>query len=212
MFASPIDVPTIKRLAEECPRIVGIKDSSGDLPFMMRMIQSVRPLRPDFSFITGWDAALMPMLLIGCDGGTNATSGIVPEVTRKLYDLTLAGEIAAARKLQYQLLELFDAMIYTTDFPEGVRAAMRLRGFDTGAGRQPLAGSQQIELGAVSRSLQCLLAEHGYSSEPVGGCLPRMRAEQVRHDDGSGMESIDVDQVGAIVQGVLEELQRRGMG
>ena len=47
MFASPIDVPTIQRLAE-FPRIVGIKDSSGDLAFMMRMIAAVRPLRPDF--------------------------------------------------------------------------------------------------------------------------------------------------------------------
>ncbi len=87
MFASPIDVPTVRRLAE-CPRVVGIKDCSGDMPHMMRMISAVRPIRPDFAFLTGWDAALMPMLLIGCDGGTNATSGVVPEITRKLYDLT----------------------------------------------------------------------------------------------------------------------------
>ena len=44
-------------------RIVAIKDSSGDIPHMIRMIQAVRPNRPDFSFLTGWDAALMPMLL-----------------------------------------------------------------------------------------------------------------------------------------------------
>src|SRR5919198_263659 len=79
MFASPIDVPTVQRLAEECPRVVAIKDSSGDLPHMMRMIAAVRPLRPDFSFLTGWDPALVPMLLVGCDGGTNATSGVAPE-------------------------------------------------------------------------------------------------------------------------------------
>ena len=46
MFASPIDVPTVQRLAEECPRIVAIKDSSGDLPHMIRMIQAVRPQPP----------------------------------------------------------------------------------------------------------------------------------------------------------------------
>ena len=64
MFASPIDVPTVQRLAEECPRVVGDQGfSSGDLPHMMRMIAAVRPMRPDFSFLTGWDAALMPMLL-----------------------------------------------------------------------------------------------------------------------------------------------------
>jgi len=136
LFASPIDVPTVQRLAEQCPRIVGIKDSSGDLPHMMRMIATVRPLRPDFSFLTGWDAALMPMLLIGCDGGTNASSGVVPEITRKLYDLTMARQLDAARDLQYRLLQLFDAMLYSAEFPEGFRAALRLRGFETGVGRR----------------------------------------------------------------------------
>src|SRR5688572_7066001 len=137
MFASPIDVPTVQRLSEECERIVAIKDSSGDLPHMIRMIQAVRPNRPEFSFLTGWDAALMPMLLIGCDGGTNATSGVVPEITRKLYDLTKAYRIDEARDLQYRLLTLFDKMILSADFPEGFRAALRLRGFNTGASRQP---------------------------------------------------------------------------
>ena len=63
MFASPIDVPTVRRLAE-LERVVGIKDSSGDLAFMMRMISAVRPQRPDFSFLTGWDNVLVPMLLV----------------------------------------------------------------------------------------------------------------------------------------------------
>src|SRR5690349_1283719 len=45
MFASPIDVPTVQRLSEECPRIVAIKDSSGELPHMIRMIRAVRPNR-----------------------------------------------------------------------------------------------------------------------------------------------------------------------
>ncbi len=88
MFASPIDVPTIQRLAE-FERIVGIKDSSGDVAFMMRMMSAVRPIRPDFAFLTGWDVVLVPMLLIGCDGGTNAVSGVAPELTRMVYDLTL---------------------------------------------------------------------------------------------------------------------------
>src|SRR4029078_2189145 len=42
MFASPIDVPTLRRLAE-FERIIGIKDSSGDVAFMGRMINAVRP-------------------------------------------------------------------------------------------------------------------------------------------------------------------------
>jgi dihydrodipicolinate synthase/N-acetylneuraminate lyase len=198
MFASPIDVPTVQRLSEECERIVAIKDSSGDLPHMIRMIQAVRPNRPDFAFLTGWDAALMPMLLIGCDGGTNATSGVVPEITRKLYDLTLERRIDEARELQYKLVTLFDMMLYSADFPEGFRAALKLRGIDTGEGRQPYSRAQHLHLETLSNSLACLLAEEGFADEPVGGCPV-------------GAQKIDPEQVGRIVQGVLADLKQRGL-
>ena len=69
LFASPIEVETVIRLASECPRVIGIKDSSGDLPNMLRMIAAIRPLREDFTFLTGWDASLAPMLIAGADGG-----------------------------------------------------------------------------------------------------------------------------------------------
>jgi len=197
MFASPIDVPTVQRLSEEFERIVAIKDSSGDLPHMIRMIAAVRPNRPDFSFLTGWDSVLMPMLLIGCDGGTNATSGVVPEVTRKLYDLTVAGRIDEARELQFKIVRLFDAMLFSTDFPEGVRASLALRGIEPGMGRQPLSEGQQSDLKVVRDTLQCLLAESGFADEPVGGCPPAGR--------------VDPQEVSHIVQGVLAELKRRGL-
>jgi 4-hydroxy-tetrahydrodipicolinate synthase len=165
---------------------------------MFRMIQAVRPNRPDFSFLTGWDAVLMPMLLIGCDGGTNATAGIVPEVTRKLYDLTLMGRLDEARALQYQLVDLFDAMIFSIDFPEGIRAALRLRGFETGVGRQPLSSEQKVNLEVISDRLQCLLAEHGYANEPLGGCPPQPR------------NAVDAREVRHIVESVVAELKRQG--
>jgi 4-hydroxy-tetrahydrodipicolinate synthase len=152
MFASPIDLPTIRRLAE-FDRIVGIKDSSGDLAGMMRMIQAVRPLRPDFVFMTGWDAVLVPMLLAGCQGGTHATSGVVPELTRAIYDLTMAGNIKEAYRLQYRLLNLFDTVFGAGDFPEGFRLAASLRGFDFGAGRQPLTPEQQAKLAAAREGI-----------------------------------------------------------
>ncbi|MFO0867513.1 MAG: dihydrodipicolinate synthase family protein [Pirellulales bacterium] len=197
LFASPIDVPTVQRLADECPRVVAIKDSSGDIPHMMRMIAAVRPNRPDFSFLTGWDAALMPMLLIGCDGGTNATSGVVPEVTRKLYDLTVAHRLGEALDLQYRLLKLFDAMIFSHEFPEGVRAGLQLRGFQTGTGRQPQSSHQQLQLDKVRDQLQCLLAAEGFTGEPLCGCPVGA--------------AVDSDQIARIVQGVVGELKKRGL-
>ncbi|HEX3999668.1 MAG TPA: dihydrodipicolinate synthase family protein [Pirellulales bacterium] len=161
MFASPIDVPTIRRLAE-LPRVVGIKDSSGDLSFMMRLIAAVRPMRPDFAFLTGWEGVLVPALLVGADGGTHATAGVVPEVMRQMYDLTRAGEIDRAMRLQYRLLELFDAMLScSADFPSGFRAAVELRGFHLGQSRQPLSELQQDQLAVLKESLERMLFDFG---------------------------------------------------
>lgn len=198
LFASPIDVPTVQRLADNFEKIVAIKDSSGDIPHMIRMIQAVRPHRPEFSFLTGWDAALMPLILIGCDGGTNATSGVVPEITRKLYDLTTAGRLDEARQVQYDLVTLFDTMIYSAEFPEGFRAAVELRGFNMGTGRQPLSPDQKTDLNLLSKTLQCLLAEQGFTGEPVGGCPVKAN-------------EIDRAEINEIVQNVMGELKRRGL-
>jgi len=142
MLASPVDVATVKRLAEECPRIIGIKDSSGDISHMIRLIAAVRPIRPDFAFLTGWDPALVPMLAVGCDGGTHATSGVVPELTRRIYDTVQAGDIDAAMSLQRQLTEIFDPLIQAPDFPEGFRIGAAARGFRMGVSRQPATKTQ----------------------------------------------------------------------
>jgi len=158
LFASPIDVDTVVRLASEFPRIVGIKDSSGDLPNMMRMMAAIRPMRDDFSFLTGWDPALALMLIAGADGGTNATSGVVPELTRGLHRAVMAGKIEEAMRLQYQLLPLFDTMISLGEFPEGFRAGARSRGWDLGLGRVPVSDDQKQQIAAMQNRIDHLVA------------------------------------------------------
>jgi len=200
MFASPIDVATVCRLAEECEKVVAIKDSSGDLPHMIRMIQAVRPLRPEFSFLTGWDASLMLMLLAGCDGGTNASSGVVPEVTRKLYELTLAGKLDEARQVQYSLVTLFDAMILGPEFPDGFRLGASLRGFRMGQGRQPQTSTQVRDLETLSSTLQGLLSAQGCGADQGSGS-----PESGREVDVGSAEVSD------LVETILGELKRRGV-
>lgn len=206
MFASPIDVPTVRRLADECERVVAIKDSSGDIVNMIRMIQAVRPNRPEFAFLTGWDAALMPMLLIGCDGGTNASSGVVPELTRLLYDLTMSGRLDDARQVQFDLVTLFDTMIYSAEFPNGFRSAVDLRGFNMGVGRQPQSDEQVTNLTTLSKTLQCLLAQHGFTDEPIGGCSTASIGKST-----GPTSDFKAQDVSAIVQTVVSELKRRGL-
>jgi dihydrodipicolinate synthase/N-acetylneuraminate lyase len=199
LFASPIDVDTVARLADDCERVIGIKDSSGDLPQMMRMISRIRPNRPEFSFLTGWDPILVPMLWAGADGGTNASSGVVPELTSKIYQLSSSGEWDLARDLQFRLLRLFDAMILNSEFPEGFREAVKLRGFDTGTGRQPQGPVLTAKLQQLNRDLSTLLHEEGFT-QAVNEGSPTSSAAPIANDN-----------IDTIVQGVLAELSRRGL-
>ncbi len=177
LFASPIEVDTVIRLASEFPRVVGIKDSSGDLPNMMRMISAIRPMRDDFTFLTGWDASLAPMLLAGADGGTNATSGVVPELTGAIYRHVAAGNIEEAMRLQYQLIPLFDAMISLGEFPEGFRAGARSRGWDLGPGRVPLSEHQQQAVARTQREIDALVSQVANVNHHVS--LPDDTIEQI---------------------------------
>jgi len=157
VFTNVIEVETVQRLADECDRVIGIKDSSGDMTHMLRMIRSVRPNRPDFSFITGCEQLLLPMLLMGCDGGTHGIANVVPQLTRKLYDLSLAGQYEQAKAIQYQVADLFDLLLIGQDFPEGFRVGTELRGFQMGRGRQPITESQQQHLNKLKSRLNAAL-------------------------------------------------------
>lgn len=143
LFASPIPVDVVEKLSRECPRIVGIKDSSGDIAHMLGMIQRVRAKRPDFTFMTGWDTTLVPMLLTGCNGGTNATANVLPEVMSGIYKAVQQRDHDRAWELQQRITPLFNRML-EPDFPIGFRAATAARGIDVGPSRVPQTNNQKV--------------------------------------------------------------------
>jgi 4-hydroxy-tetrahydrodipicolinate synthase len=127
---------------------------------MLRMIRAVRPNRPEFAFLTGWDGCVWPMLAIGCNGATLGSSGAAPEVTRKIYDLMQAGRSEEAGAVQRDLLPLFDAMLGAAEFPAGIRAAVEARGFKLGTSRQPQPAEPKVDAAGIRKLLAELLAKH----------------------------------------------------
>src|SRR5262249_6081687 len=152
-------------------------------------------IRPDFSFLTGWDVVLIPMMLMGADGGTNATSGVVPELMRRMFDLAQARRFDEAMPLQLRLIELFDAMLFNADFPEGFRAGVELRGFDMGRGRQPLSDKQWGDREKLQHALQCILSDFNVVESP-SYCEPcplggRELSPDVDVNDFAEQQSVD---------------------
>ena len=168
-FSNEISLDVVKRLAADCPRIVGIKDSSRDMPRFMDTLNEIKPVRPDFSCLIGCEEILLPALLMGADGGTIASSGVAPEAIMKLYRSFLSGDIAEAKRLQFKLLELIKSMFAAGNFPEGFREGVNLRGFNTGRGPQPMSPHELEHFNAIRSKLACLLKECGFS-EAADSC------------------------------------------
>ncbi|MSU35935.1 MAG: dihydrodipicolinate synthase family protein [Pedosphaera sp.] len=161
-FANEITLPVVARLALDCPRIVGIKDSSRDFSRFLCTVQAIKPQRPDFAILTGTEETLFPALLMGADGGTIATSGVVPEVIMKLYSESIAGNWEEARRIQFKLLDLINAMLYGINFPEGFRAGMSLRGFNLGTSRQLLSPRERDDYQEIRSRIACILKDCGF--------------------------------------------------
>jgi len=173
-FSNEISVEVVRRLAMDCPRIVGIKDSSRDMPRFMFTLEKIKKQRPDFTCLIGCEEILLPALLMGADGGTVASSGVAPEAVMNLYNSFKRGDIDEAKRIQFKLLELIETMFAAGNFPEGFREGVNLRGFDAGRARQPMSESEMIHFQQIRTKLACLLAECGFS-EAAAACESKTR-------------------------------------
>lgn len=94
----PLSVPLIGRLIEAFPdTVVGIKESAGDFNNMQAIIAAY----PGFSVLAGADPLLLPLLKAGGAGCITATSNLVADSLRTVYDKvhdeTRAGEVETAQ-------------------------------------------------------------------------------------------------------------------
>jgi 2-dehydro-3-deoxy-D-pentonate aldolase len=55
----------IRSLAEEYPNVVGLKDTVTEYNHVVGVLQEVKPVRPDFSVLCGWEDLILPSLLAG---------------------------------------------------------------------------------------------------------------------------------------------------
>ena len=163
VFANEISLPVLKRLALDCPRIVGTKDTSKDMCRFQQTLLEIKPQRPDFSVLIGWEELLCASMFMGADGGTLSSGGVVPEIVMKIHQDCLAGRWDVARDTQFKLLELFSLMVGAPNFPEGFRAGYELRGFKAGRARFPLSAGEHEIIATMRSKLACVLADCGFS-------------------------------------------------
>ncbi len=192
VFANEISLPVLERLALDCPRIIGTKDTSKDMGRFQQTLHKIKPRRPEFSVLIGWEELMCAALFMGADGGTLSSAGVAPEVVMKLYQSARSGRWDEARNLQFRLLDLFELMVGAPNFPEGFRSGYELRGFHAGRARFPLSQSERASISTMRGKLACLLADCGFE-EAAGECRVAETSSAVN--------------VEAIVQAVLRNIR-----
>src|SRR5690606_37315464 len=98
------EIETLKQLAP-IERIIGIKDSSGDLAYFARLME-LKALRPDWSVMIGPEALLGDAMRCGGDGGVSGGANIAPRLFVDLYEALAGGDQDASSALQQQVLTL----------------------------------------------------------------------------------------------------------
>ncbi|MGM0604426.1 MAG: dihydrodipicolinate synthase family protein [Halobacteriota archaeon] len=141
-----IDPDTVASIADH-ELCLGIKDSSGDFGYFMRIL---RETPEDFLVLQGFDSLLLPSLRVGADGGINALSNVVPGVMAELVERADADR---ASTLQHEAVSPLFEHCLNVGFAPAAKAALTHRGvIPDDAVRPPLVSADDAataEIGAL---------------------------------------------------------------
>ena len=141
---------TVVRLAK-IKNIVGTKEASGSLQAISKIIDNCGK---DFTVLSGDDPLLWPILAIGGKGVISVTANILPAKVAALCKAAAIGDIAEARSLHYELMDINDSLFIDTN-PIPVKAALHLMGKIENELRGPLIKLSKDTLERLKKAMAC---------------------------------------------------------
>jgi 4-hydroxy-tetrahydrodipicolinate synthase len=157
---------TIARLAE-LPKIIGLKDATGDVTRPMRL-RSL--LGPEFRLLTGDDATALGFFSQGGNGCISGTSNVAPGLCRNMFLACRQGQISSAQRWAIPVAKL-TAVLFRETSPSPLKYALSLLGLMSPKVRLPLVeltSQTRTEVAAVMAHICDHYAEHliGKMCEP----------------------------------------------
>lgn len=148
-----IDTDTLTKIAD-LPRVVGVKEASGNIEQMMEVIAAIHHKRPDFAVLSGDDALTLPLMALGGHGVISVVSNLMPSLVKQMVDAALRGDFTSAQQLHFRLYPLFKGAFLETN-PAPIKEAMNIAGFQVGGVRLPLCHVKK----ETTAKLQAILGE-----------------------------------------------------
>ena len=144
-----LSVETLATLSK-LPRIVGVKDATGDLA---RVALQRRECGEDFVQLSGEDMTAVGFNAMGGRGCISVASNIAPKLCAEMQEASLAGDYKTALALQDRLAPLHDAL-FSDASPGPAKYALSLMGLCADEVRLPLVGPGEASKQKVRAALE----------------------------------------------------------
>ncbi|MFA6563203.1 MAG: dihydrodipicolinate synthase family protein [Verrucomicrobiia bacterium] len=122
------ELETVRR-AMDNPRIIGLKDSSGNMIYFHRAVGLLKH-RPDWTLLVGPEEMLADAVFAGGHGGVNGGANFHPRLYVELFRAAQAGDTARVRELHAQVMHISDNLYRIGRHPsaiiKGIKCALSL--------------------------------------------------------------------------------------
>lgn len=137
------------------PRVIGIKDSAGDLDNIRALVDVGRRCSKPFHVLVGNARILAESLLAGATAAILAVADVAPRLCSEIAAAAGRGDLAAARHGN-ERLEPLRAAVTRQYGVGGLKAALDLLGYDGGEPRPPLQPPSEAARAEIASHLQAL--------------------------------------------------------
>jgi 4-hydroxy-tetrahydrodipicolinate synthase len=150
--ACNITSDTCLELAHECENIVAIKEASGDIAQIMRIIKG----KPEnFLVISGDDMMTLPVIAAGGSGVISVLANAFPGECSELVNNALKSNFKAAREIQFKFLESIE-LLFADGNPSGVKAFLNLMNLCQNNLRLPLVPVSRTIFSRIQKAVEDL--------------------------------------------------------
>ena len=151
-----IQPETAAYLAKNVKNIVGIKEASGNISQIAKLMELAGD---QIELYSGNDDQVVPILSLGGLGVISVLSNVAPQQTHDMVMRFLEGDVAGSREIQLKALPLIDALFCEVN-PIPVKAALNLMGLEAGPLRPPLyemepANQEKLKKAMLDMGIAC---------------------------------------------------------
>lgn len=107
-----MDLATVKAIRDRVPNLVGMKHAVNDMGFVTHMLDA---FGPEWRVFVGLEELSFPMLAVGACGLMNAVGNLAPRKVADLCEAVERGDLAAGKKLHFDLFELNLSVFFDTN-------------------------------------------------------------------------------------------------